>query len=183
MLAVSRLLFVDETKAKGYLVAVATATEGQASSVRRDVRALRMRGQRSVHMQSEGARRRRLIADTVAGFAGAGVQAVIYDASAVPGTDLNRRARALREIVADTARTREQARIIFDLDQTLLGFDRRHLVEAVREAEARAFITYDHVRFADDSALTLPDVIAWCWARGGDWRRRIGPIVSEVRTR
>jgi len=28
--------------------------------------------------------------------------------------------------------------------------------------------------------LAIPDVIAWCWARGGDWRHRIAPIVTAT---
>jgi hypothetical protein len=29
--------------------------------------------------------------------------------------------------------------------------------------------------------LALPAAIAWCWANGGDWRRRIEPVVIDVR--
>ena len=29
--------------------------------------------------------------------------------------------------------------------------------------------------------LTVPDAIAWCWARGGAWRERIQPVVRYVR--
>jgi len=28
--------------------------------------------------------------------------------------------------------------------------------------------------------LSIPDVVAWCWARGDIWRRRVAPSVSEV---
>jgi hypothetical protein len=27
----------------------------------------------------------------------------------------------------------------------------------------------------------LPEAIAWCWAKGGDWRRSIEPVVADVR--
>jgi len=27
----------------------------------------------------------------------------------------------------------------------------------------------------------LRDRLAWCWAKGGDWRRRIEPVVTDVR--
>jgi hypothetical protein len=29
--------------------------------------------------------------------------------------------------------------------------------------------------------LAIPDAIAWCWAKGGDWRRRIESVVTDVR--
>jgi hypothetical protein len=34
-------------------------------------------------------------------------------------------------------------------------------------------LRYEHRRAAAEQLLTLPDAIAWCWAKGGDWRRRI----------
>ncbi|RZS37800.1 hypothetical protein EV193_105359 [Herbihabitans rhizosphaerae] len=28
----------------------------------------------------------------------------------------------------------------------------------------------------------MPDAIAWCWNRGGDWKNLIRPLVTEVIT-
>lgn len=29
--------------------------------------------------------------------------------------------------------------------------------------------------------LAVPDAIAWCWAKGGQWRDRVQLLVTEVR--
>jgi hypothetical protein len=28
----------------------------------------------------------------------------------------------------------------------------------------------------------MPDIVAWSWVRSGEWRRRISPILTDVRT-
>ena len=33
----------------------------------------------------------------------------------------------------------------------------------------------------EEPLLALPDVVAWSWVRSGEWRRRLGPIVTSVR--
>jgi hypothetical protein len=37
------------------------------------------------------------------------------------------------------------------------------------------------MRCHEEQLLALPDIVAWCWAKGGDWKRRIRPIVCDVR--
>ena len=46
--------------------------------------------------------------------------------------------------------------------------------------------TRDRVRYGHESAaaellLCLPDAIAWSYARGGEWNRRIADLVVEVK--
>ena len=40
---------------------------------------------------------------------------------------------------------------------------------------------YEHRRAHVEPLLSLPDAVAWCWVRSGEWRRRIAPIVAHVR--
>jgi len=63
---------------------------------------------------------------------------------------------------------------------TLVASDRKLLYRATREA-GRPDLRYAHRRAAVEQLLALPDAIAWCWAKGGDWRRRIQPVVAHVR--
>ena len=174
-------VFVDETKAKRYLVAEAIVDESQLRDIRRVIKTLLLPGQRSVHMKAEGKPRRHKIADAIAGLAGLGVRTTIYDVGTVAGTDLDRRALAIGVLVGDIAAMQVAARIVFDMDVTLLSFDRQHMIEATRASAARDRIRYVHLPFASEPALAIPDVVAWCWARGGEWRERIRPIVTDVR--
>jgi hypothetical protein len=41
-------------------------------------------------------------------------------------------------------------------------------------------VTYSHQTLATQPLLAIPDVIAWCWARGGHWRRRVMPVIADV---
>ncbi|CAN5250293.1 hypothetical protein BH20ACT5_BH20ACT5_12840 [soil metagenome] len=66
-------------------------------------------------------------------------------------------------------------------DSLLLSWDNQHLIEFTRAAGCRDTLRYEHRRASTDLALAIPDAIAWCWAKGDDWRRRIAPVVTNVR--
>lgn len=172
--------FVDETKAKSYLLAVVAVPDDAVNAVRREVSRLVLPGQRSVHMKLEGDRRKRTIADTVARLSRFDVHATILDAGRGPETQRVRRQRALRAVVARAVVGGERCSLTFDLDSTLLHDDRQTLLTATRIEGARDRLSYRHLPFASEPLLTLPDVIAWCWAGGNNWHRRIAPVVAEV---
>lgn len=176
-------VFVDETKAKGYLVAAATGLQPQLATPRKELNTLVLPGQRCLHMKDERDSRRREIADAIVRMKdGFGIEATIYDAGRTGPTEKDRRARCLKAIVNDAARHREQTQIIFDRDESLVSFDRQKMIEYTRAAGAKDRITYDHSTRQTELLLAIPDAIAWCWARGGQWRRRVEPIVVDVRT-
>lgn len=172
-------IYVDETKAKGYLVAAATGSQSQLAVCRKEIDSLILPGQRSLHMNAEADPRRRKIADTIVTMGETqGITAVIYDAGR-NGTEKERRFQCLRALVHDAAEL-EQAKIIFDLDETLHKWDRQKMIELTRTADTGQRITYAHHSRNADLLLAIPDAIAWCWARGGEWRKRIRPIVRNV---
>lgn len=74
-----------------------------------------------------------------------------------------------------------ECRLVIEQDDTLLHVDRRQLFELTRRATTPDRIRYEHQRAHLDLALALPDVVAWCWVRSGDWRRRVDPILARVR--
>ncbi|GHH64506.1 hypothetical protein [Promicromonospora soli] len=41
-------------------------------------------------------------------------------------------------------------------------------------------IRYDHADRHSDALLWIPDAIAWCWQRGGEWRDKVRDAVTEV---
>jgi len=54
------------------------------------------------------------------------------------------------------------------------------LYRATRDAQCPD-LRYEPRRTVTEQLLALPEAIAWCWVKGGDWRRRIEPIVTTVR--
>jgi hypothetical protein len=70
--------------------------------------------------------------------------------------------------------------MVFDLDETLRQFDRQCLIEATRAAGAGDRISYQHAHRRSEPLLAIPDALAWCWAKGGQWRRRVEPVITGV---
>jgi hypothetical protein len=176
---VSVYLFVDETKARSYLMVAVACVQAELQISRKELRELVLPGQRGLHMNDERDSRRRAIADTITAMSDRGIQAFIYDAGMRYRTERDRRAKCLEALVADAVHY-DQARITIDLDESLHNFDRQHMIEYVRAAGAKDRVTYEHLSRSTELLLAIPDAIAWCWARGGEWRRRVGPVVRQV---
>jgi hypothetical protein len=174
---VSAHVFVDETKQRGYLLVASVVVSSDLDSVRRMLRGLVLPGQRRLHMKDESDQRRRSIATAIAV---SGVTATIYDAGRRYRNERERRAACLHALVGDAAR-RGDGMLVLEQDDTLLSWDNQRLIEFTREAGCRDTLRYEHRRAATELLLAAPDAVAWCWAKGGDWRRRIEPIVTDVR--
>jgi hypothetical protein len=57
--------------------------------------------------------------------------------------------------------------------------DNQRLIEITREVGCRDILGYDDRRAATEVLLAIPDAVAR-WAKGGEWRRRIAPFVTEI---
>lgn len=62
------ILFVDESKTKGYTMIAALVVPGDVASLRRDVRSLVLPGQRRIHFTKEQPERKRLILSRLTSF-------------------------------------------------------------------------------------------------------------------
>lgn len=51
----------------------------------------------------------------------------------------------------------------------------------VRELGCQDDHVYRHHRAHEEPLLALPDAIAWSWHRGGQWRKRVEPLVTAVK--
>ncbi|MBU2695136.1 hypothetical protein [Pimelobacter sp. 30-1] len=171
--------YVDETKARNYLVAAAAVPDRGTPAARRAVRGLLHGAQRSIHMKTESRARKRAIALTISGLRDHGVQVLLYDAGRI-GTERDRRRRCLAHLVDDVA-DRDGRHVVFDLDDSLRSWDRQQVIDLCRPKGPSARFTYDHVHRHHEPLLALPDVVAWCWAAGGEWRTLVRPVVAEVR--
>ncbi len=68
-------------------------------------------------------------------------------------------------------------------DDGMVRFDAATLygaIQAGRRAGYGGMLHFDHQRAYEDELLALPDVVAW--ARAGVWRRRLRPILAELRS-
>lgn len=170
-------VFVDETKNGDYILVASVVPAGDRNLIRGRVNGLVLPRQRRVHMKDERDSRKRIIADVIAST---GVHAYIYDAGQRYRNERERRAACLRALVPDMAH-RGCTMLIIEQDDTLLSWDNQLLIELTRAAGCRDTLRYEHQRAATERLLALPDAIAWCYAKGGHWRRRIEPVILRVR--
>ena len=168
-------LFLDESKHRGFTMVTVAVPTPDLRRMRKALSDLLLPGQRRLHMKSERDARKRRIASTIVDL---GINAVVYDAGRRYATELVRRQRCLDAAVQYAARV-GAVRLVIETDETLVHRDRQILFSSTR-AHSCADLRYEHLRASEESLLALPDAVAWCWAKGGDWRRRVESVVVEV---
>ncbi|WBB56109.1 hypothetical protein [Verrucosispora sp. WMMD573] len=168
-------MFVDETKERGLLVAAAVVMGPDLAPARKVVRSLVLPGQRRIHFHKERDDRRRQI---ITAIGRVGVQAVILDASSHRSVKSGRDA-CLAGIVGHAAKI-GATRLVLERDDSTLKADRRLLFEEVRRAGLADTLHYDHLRAHEECLLSIPDALAWCWARRGRWRAAVQRMVDEA---
>lgn len=170
-------VFVDESKRRGYLLVASAVVPNELDTVRKVLRGLVLPGQRRLHMKDESDQRRRSITTAIAV---SGITATIYDAGRRYPTERDRRAACLHALVLDAAAGGDSV-LVIEQDDTLLSWDNQRLIEYTREAGCRDTLRYEHRKASAELLLAIPDAIAWCWAKGGAWRHRVEPMVTDVR--
>jgi len=173
---VSGHVFVDETKHRGYLLVASAVPHGDLDPLRKLIRGLILPGQRRLHMKNENDQRKRSI---TAAITNSDVRATIYTAERRYRTERDSRAACLQALVADIA-TRGDTILVLEQDDSLIPWDRRHLYDLARQSGCAETLRYQHQRASAEILLAIPDAIAWCWAKGGDWQRRVEPVVADV---
>lgn len=171
----TRYVYVDETKRSGYVIAAVAVSDPAAA--RRVVRSLILPGQRRVHMVRERPARKRQIVDAICALT---VTAAIYDAGHHHPTELAARAACFDALLADLKGN--DTYLTIEQDDGLVRYDNQWLIEATRATGQRDTLRYEHSRASTEPLLAIPDIAAWCWTKGGDWRRLVDPIIVTTRT-
>ena len=174
----ARHIFVDETKEHGYILVATVHIAADVDDLRKTLRdKFVLPGQNRIHMAKERDPRRRAIADAICR---AGVTATIYDAGCRYRDPLDARAACLQAII-DGLPPGEQTLIVLEQDDSILHWDKKFLYNAVHAAGVASTVRYAHHRAKTELLLTVPDAIAWCWARGGQWKDRVRAAVVDVK--
>jgi hypothetical protein len=176
---VTTWIYVDESKRAGYLLAAVTVEDRTAA--RRAVRGLILPGARRLHMHNEAVRRRERI---VASLVTMPIRATVYKASSAHRTERDARGACLKALVEDLMRGGGENSVLLERDDGTVRFDAATLYGAIqggRRAGYEGTLHFDHQRAYEDELLALPDIVAWCWARSSLWRRRLTPILTELR--
>ncbi|MFI5732498.1 hypothetical protein ACIA49_20420 [Kribbella sp. NPDC051587] len=161
-------VFVDENKVKGLLMAASHCPAGDVSVVRKTLRGLLLSRQERLHFRNESDRRRKQILGAIAEFH------LLTDLYQVDRNTHEARRQCLDSIVRDVAATAE--RLVVERDDSTYEHDRRCLREATHRFGCHESLRWDVLVAKADPLLWVPDAIAWCWSRGGDWRKAVAPL-------
>ncbi|SMC92527.1 hypothetical protein SAMN05661093_02853 [Kibdelosporangium aridum] len=164
-------MFVDESERGCYLLAAAVVPVPQLQKTRSLLRGLCLAGERRLHFKSENDSRRRLI---IARMVAAEFRVRVYfgkgPSEAVRGTLLD-------HVVADAIELGVQRLVLDSRDQAGNKRDRSRLAKTPARVHD---LLYEHMPSSSEPGTWIADAVAWCHGAGGDWRRRIDPLVECV---
>ena len=101
----------------------------------------------------------------------------VYDTTSIRDPRKGRQA-ALDAVVLDLSKL-GATRLTIEQDDSLVAADRAYLYDAVRRHRAPDLV-YHHCRPQEEPLLWVSDAVVWCYAKGGEWRRRVQPIIGSV---
>ncbi|MCS5716075.1 hypothetical protein NVV95_16135 [Herbiconiux sp. CPCC 205716] len=166
-------VFVDECKARGYWIAATAVAPGDAAAVEKALRRLTRPGQSRIHFRKESDSSRRQL---VAAVCAMEVEVVLYLVSGC--SDRVARPLLLTSLVGDLVAS-EASQLVLERDESAEAADRTHIASALRSTPG-AGLQYRHVSPGECPLLWVSDLVAWCAHRGGDWRRRVSPLITDV---
>jgi hypothetical protein len=135
-------------------------------------------GAREIHFRKERDARRRAIADAVARLP---IRSTIYSCESERVAEAARQA-CLARLTVDLL-TIGAHRLVLDSRNTRDGndqdrWDRRTIRHVLGNRPSETLLVYEHMDSTSEELLWLPDIVAWCWGSGGQWRKRIKNIVN-----
>jgi hypothetical protein len=174
MLPVGSALFADETKAKSYSFAVVAIQPEHLAESRRALSAMRIAGQRALHFKNENERRRKEIMKLIHKQ---GWQAVI-----VSSNEPNQRyaRKACLHAVLEISKECRAPTTVFERDASVAKFDNQVLYRKTRQLDFAENFTYSLLPRQSEPCLWVADAVAWSFARGGSWRKRLSGVLVGV---
>ncbi len=168
--------YVDESQRSGrYLLCAVVVDAGSVGLLRRRVRKLLLPGQRRLHFNNEGNRRRRSIASAIVAL---DVDVFVVVCHPSPGrSESDARARCLELVVRHLQGLGAPVTLILE-SRHHQDRDDRPVIDAVRAGDPP--LTYEHVDGVYEPLLWLPHAYAWLVGAGGDWRRRVLPAIDQI---
>jgi hypothetical protein len=167
--------FVDETKEKGLLIAATLSEPRHVEAARKALRQKLLKGQRRLHFKQEKDARRQEICTVICELP---VKVYIYDASGIRSQVVARR-QSLTRLVQDLADL-DGRRLLIEKDDSVFENDKRTLYQAVAKFGVQGILYYDHMKPHEEPLLWVSDAVAWCVAKGGDWRKRVEPVITTT---
>lgn len=170
----SSRVFVDESKSKGYYIAAAVAAPNDVKNLDSKLRALTLPGQNRIHFKAESDGRRRKL---LSAFCAIGFTVAVYSVTGLK--DSHARPLCLNALVDDLV-AGAASQLILERDASVEKADRR-TIQAALVRNDRYALSYEHAAPSQHAMLWVSDAVAWCYQAGGDWRRRVEPLIIANR--
>ena len=168
-----QIVAIDESKAKAYVLVAVFIDAHEAPSIRKSLKKVLLKGQRSVHFSFENDSRKKLILNVLKTL---NFEAKIFVSSEAKQADA--RAWCLEQVVA-TLKVESEYRIVLDRDEGYEAFDKRAITLASRRAGLNRENTHNHDEPEYEPLLWIPDAIAWCYSKNAEWRDRVSQMLSS----
>lgn len=166
------IIYVDESKARGYIMVATAIAPAEVREAERALRAMLRPGQRRIHFKSESDPRRRSVLSTMVGLP---LRCSIWVVDGLP--DTLARPRILGALT-QAAQDAGAAQLILERDESLEVADRR--LSAAVTASHTSDLRYRHAAPHEHPMLWVSDAVAWCQYRGGAWAERSKSIVHQI---
>lgn len=165
------MMFIDESKTREYIMVAAIADPAKVDRLRRELRSLVLPGQRRIHFTKERSQRKRRILSALVELE---IEAYVFYCDTKD--HVRGRSACLAEIVSYAANY-GHTMVVIEKDESLEKADRQNLYREFERNGIRNRCRYNLLPAREEPLLWVADAIAWSFAKGGDWRRRIEPLV------
>jgi hypothetical protein len=166
--------YIDESIRKSFILCMTQVNSSEIAQVRKQLRFLKHPRRHFIHMQEESKENQLRIAK---GILQCPVTASILVANLDQTSHSMARAAAITRAVTHAAFANSQL-VTFDLSNSLT--QDRQVIREVPQVSNLNIPHYRHMNSRHEPLLWLPDIIAWCYGRGGTWRDAVEPLVTEV---
>ena len=166
--------YIDESARSGYILAGVNVPQTQQNAIRRVLRNLRAPDSSHIHMYRESRRRQEMISNIVAEL-----DLKAWVISVAPETAKEPLARDLAmKSISEIQSIRNSG--ILTLDYINRHRADNSILRNIAQNADYQFPHYRHMNSRHEPLLWLPDIVAWCYGRGGPWRDAVEPLVDEV---
>ena len=167
-------VFVDESKSKAYILAAVIVAPGNTAALRKSISKLLMPGQGYIHFVNESFPRRKAILSALEKLQLRVRIYVCHGSSQVTAREI------CFEALLNDFEELGVTSLIIERDDALLKSDELVVREGLYKRGLKPKVEFRHVGKSDEPIVWIADAMAWSFARGDDFRRRVLKIIDSV---
>ncbi|MBE7372925.1 hypothetical protein [Dermacoccus barathri] len=171
--------YLDESTQGDYLVIASVIAPGDVREARAALRGLLLPRQRSLHMKDEKKTARQdLIVATVCNLE---LTTTIYVAKPSEHKGHTGARDACIQRASSDSATQGVQRLVLDRNDSYMKRDEASILKGATRAGVNPVpFNFGHMSRHEEPMLWVPDVLGWCYARGGTWRHRVHDHVRII---